>query len=140
VSKLADAAEHSRGDAAGFYIWLLGTCGGARAEASLLRVLGGSRRSLWMQAAASLSRAGTARVVPVLTRMVVHDGEPVRREGSAYALGYIDPGARAHTVIETLVGALRSADAARVRAQAAESLTQLLRFRQGRLRRQSSPS
>jgi HEAT repeat protein len=137
VSKLADAAERPAGDASMFYVWLLGRCGGARAETSLLRILTGPRRSLWMQAAASLSIMGTSRVVPALIRILAQDHYVRRREASVYALGFIDPGTRAVAVINTLVTIVSSADAPRVRAQAAESVTQLLRFHRGPVRRAS---
>jgi HEAT repeat protein len=135
ASDLIHAAECSDSNAAQFYIWLLGRCEGRRPEASLLSVLAGPRSSLWIPAAASLSIVGTAHVVPTLTGMVLHDREPVRREASAYALGCINPGARARAVIKTLVRVLENPDVPRVRAQTAESLTQLLQFRRGRLRR-----
>jgi HEAT repeat protein len=134
ISALSHAAQYKRSAAANLYIWLLGKCGGPRAEATLLAALRGDRRSLWMQASASLCIAGTRRAVPVLTRLVEHGGHPLRREASAYALGCVDSGSHGPMAIAALVRILRSADEPRVRAQAAESLVQLLRFRRGRRR------
>jgi HEAT repeat protein len=134
AADLVHAAEGFRSSSAGFYIWLLGQCGGQRAEAALLKILVGPRRSLWMQAATSLSMVGTAKVVPALIRMVLRAPQPLRREASAYALGYIEPGVKARSAVNALVRVLESADLPRVRAQAAESLTQRLRFHRGRLR------
>ena len=64
----------------------------------------------------------------------MRDRQPLRREAGAYALGYIDSGAAEPAVISALVGVLDSADLPRVRAQAAEGLTQRLRFQRGQLR------
>jgi HEAT repeat protein len=134
TSDLIRAAERVRTSSAGFSIWLLDRLGGPRAQNALLRVLGSRRRSLWMQAAVLLSMVGTANVVSILIRMMRRDREPVSREASAYALGYINPGGEARAAIQALVSVLDDLDIPRVRAQAAESLTQLLRFRRGRLR------
>lgn len=137
TSDLVRAAERARTSSASFYLWLLGRLSGRRAQNALLRILGSGRRSLWMQAAVPLSMVGTVNVVSTLMGMMRRDSEPVRREASAYALGYISPGGAARAVIEALVSVLDGHDIPRVRAQAAESLAQLLRFRRGRLRASS---
>ena len=120
---------------AAWYLWLLGNVGGARVESALLAVLRGPRRSLWMQAAASLSMIGTSRVVPALQQTVRHgDAWAGRREAAAYTLAWIDPKGQRDRVISTLLDVLGSDDAPRVRAQAAESVAQHLRLRKGRTR------
>jgi HEAT repeat protein len=134
TSDLARAAEQSRGNAAAFYIWLLGRCGGPRAERALLRVLQGLRRSLWLQAGVSLTLVGTARSARALMEIALHAREPERREAAVYALGYVTAGSETHAVIKALVKVLDNDPVPRVRGQAAESVTQLLRFRRGKLR------
>ncbi len=134
ISDLARAAEQSRGNAAAFYIWLLGRCGGPRAERALLQVLQGLRRSLWLQAGASLSLVGTARSARALMEIALHAREPERREAAAYALGHVAAGSETQAVIKALVKVLDNDPVPRVRGQAAESVTQLLRLRRGKRR------
>jgi hypothetical protein len=134
ISDLACAGEQSRGGAATFYIWLLGRCSGRRAERALLRVLEGRRRSLWLQTAVSLSMVGTARSAPALIEIALSAREPDRREAGVYALAHVGTGSETRRVIKALLKVLDNDAAARVRGQAAETVTQLLRFRRGHLR------
>ena len=128
VRDLARKAETSRGDLAALCCWLLGKFEGQQAEDALLRILRGRRRSLWMQAAAGLATARRSRTAHALMGIVVQDSAPVRREGSVYALGFMDAKGREAELVDTLLLALEKDPVAHVRAQAAESLANRLRF------------
>lgn len=135
ISDLVQAAERSLSQSARFYIWLLGKIGGVQAEIALLRIMRSGRRSLWPEVAGALAGVGGQRTARTLTHIVLQSSQPARREGAAYALGFVDARRLRTKVIGALTQVLSADPEPRVRAQAAESLAGQLRFERGTTRR-----
>ncbi|EKQ66571.1 hypothetical protein OsccyDRAFT_5056 [Leptolyngbyaceae cyanobacterium JSC-12] len=103
--------------------WLIGRIGNDQDADSLLSILSGQRRELWMQAAASLSLIATQRHLIPLLSILATSSDPAQRNSVVYTLSFLSASQVTPEVIRVLTKvAANQVEAPSVRAQALEGL------------------
>ncbi|MBE9207334.1 HEAT repeat domain-containing protein [Nostoc sp. LEGE 06077] len=103
--------------------WLIGQVGDDRDADSLIRILSGQRRELWMQAATSLSLIATEQHLKSLLSILSTSSDPTQRNSVVYALSFLSNCEATQEVISTLTEvAANKTEVPFIRAQALEGI------------------
>jgi HEAT repeat protein len=103
--------------------WLVGRIGNDRDADTLVSILSGQRRELWMQAATSLSLIATERHLIPLRSILATSSDPAQRNSVVYTLSFLSQTRITPDVIRVLSEiAANRIEAPTVRAQALEGL------------------